>query len=110
MNASVGEVMALEYRNDAYSDDRRTFQCYIANSQSNEYDMFIAIYADAEYNDLLYLSELLRPGSAFEQVTLERALPPGDHEVYVAFTQVEETDGEQAIRGQNRVTMNFHVL
>lgn len=110
MNASAGELMALSYKNDAYSEDGRTFQCYIANSPFNQYDMFIAIYADAAYTELLYLSELLRPGAAFERVTLERELPLGDNEVYVAFTQVEEADGQQAIHGQNRVTMNFHVL
>lgn len=110
MYADVGNVMALEYKNDAYSEDGRNFDCYIANSASNEYDMFIAIYADPGYEELLFLSDLLRPGSAFERIELEKALDWGEHEVYVAFTQVEEADGQQAIRGQNRVTMAFHVM
>lgn len=110
MYADAGNMMALEYKNDAYSEDGREFECYIANSVSNEYDMFIAIYADAGYSDELFLSQLLRPGSAFGRVELERTLEQGDHTVYVAFTQVKEEDGQQAICGQSRVTMTFHVV
>lgn len=110
MYKNVGNMMALEYKNDAYSEDGRDFECYIANASGNEYDMFIAIYADAEYTEELFLSQLLRPGSAFERVELERALEKGDHTVYVAFTQVDEEDGEQVIHEQSKVTMTFHVV
>jgi len=101
--------MALEYKNDAVSDNGTDFSCYIANSVDNQYDMFIAIYADIGFTDELYLSQLIRPGTAFEQVTLNRALDPGKHEVYVAFTTVETTEDEQIIHGQSLVTMNFIV-
>jgi phenylpyruvate tautomerase PptA (4-oxalocrotonate tautomerase family) len=110
MYADLGNVMALEYKNDAYSENGREFECYIANAMSNEYDMFIVIYADAEYREELFLSQLLRPGTAFERLELERTLEKGDHTVYVAFTQVEEEDGEQVIHGQSKVTMTFHVV
>jgi phenylpyruvate tautomerase PptA (4-oxalocrotonate tautomerase family) len=105
------DMMALSYKNDAYGENGRDFQCYIANAPGNEYDMYIAIYADEEYSELLFLSKLLRPGTAFERLELERALEKGDHTVYVAFTQVEEDDdGKQAIHAQSRVTMTFHVV
>jgi hypothetical protein len=100
-------AIALEYKNEAYSEDGVNFDCYIANSASNLYDMFIAIYGNAELTDELFLSKLIRPGQAFEQVELSRALPVGEHEVFVVFTQVEEKDGEQSICGQRAVTMNF---
>lgn len=101
--------ITLSYRNDAFSEDGKTFSCYIANSVDNKYDMFIGIYADTELTDLLYLSQLLRPGSAFETVTLDRALEPGIHQVCVVFTTVETTEEEQLIHGETAVTMNFTV-
>jgi archaellum component FlaG (FlaF/FlaG flagellin family) len=102
-------AIALEYKNDAFSDDGVNFACYIANSLSNRYDMFIAIYGNAELTDELFLSKLIRPGQTFEQVTLNRALEKGEHQVFVVFTQVDEVDGEQTICGQRAVTMNFFV-
>jgi hypothetical protein len=59
--------------------------------------------------DELFLSKLIRPGQTFEQVTLNRALEKGEHQVFVVFTQIEEVDGEQNICGQRAVTMNFFV-
>jgi hypothetical protein len=103
------ETMGLEYKNEALSDDGINFTCYIANALSNEYDMFIAIYGDEALTDELFLSGLLRPGTAFDHITLEHSLDPGSHTVYAAFTQVEETDGEQAIHAQVIVVMNFTV-
>ncbi len=109
-NAKNGMV-ALEYQNDAFSEDGKTFSCYIANASSNLYDMFLAIYADAGYTDQIFLSGLVAPGSGFEEITLDRALDPGDHTVYVAVTQVE-TDGEtgeQVMKNQVMHTIEFHV-
>lgn len=101
--------IALEYKNDALSSDGQTFACYINNAPSNTYDEFIGIYADAEYTDQLFLSELIRPGTGFDSITLDRALDAGSHLVYVVYTQVSEEDGEQVMRGQTAVTMNFVV-
>lgn len=102
-------AMGMEYKNDAFSENGVDFACYIANAARNEYDMFIAIFSDDALTDELFLSGLLRPGTAFEAISLERALPQGDHEVYVAFTQVRDVDGEWVIQGQVIVTMDFHV-
>lgn len=106
MKAAEGEI-ALEYKNDATSEDGTTFSCYIANSVSNSYDMYIQIFADAELTDELYLSGLLRPGTAFDTITLNHALDPGSNTVYVAFTQVEKDLA--SIHAQVFVTMNFNV-
>jgi len=102
--------MTLSFQNDAYSTDGITFDCYIANHPSNEYDMFVAIYADEAYTDQLYLSKLLRPGTAFNNIQLERKLDPGDYTVHIAYTQVEVVDGAQSIHDQQLVTMQFHVI
>ena len=108
-NAQDGNV-GLKYKNNAYSDDGVNFECYIVNSDSNIYDMFLTIYADAELKDQIFLSELVPPGSGFENITLDHALEPGDHTVYVALTQVKtDENGEQVIHNQVVHTMDFHV-
>lgn len=101
--------VALDYKNSAVSSDGQTFACYINNSERNKYDMFIGIYADKAYTDELYVSELLRPGTGFDQITLNRSLDKGTHTVYVAYNLVDEEDGEQVIKGQLVVTMEFTV-
>ncbi len=108
MYAKVDEGnIALEYRNDAFSEDGKNFECYIGNSLANEYDMYIGIYSDNTFKDELYLSGLFRPGEAFKNVELNHALEKGDHRVYVSFTQVEKD--LETIHGQIMVTMDFHV-
>lgn len=99
--------IALEFKNNAYSKDGKTFECYLGNSPINKYDMFIAIYTDASFDDQVYLSGLVPPGSAFEEITLDRTLEVGDHRMCVAFTQVED-DGVTA-HAQTLYTMDFHV-
>ena len=109
-NAEDGYV-GLKYQNDAYSTNGTDFECYIANSESNVYDMFLTIYADTELTDQIFLSGLVPPGSGFESITLDHALEPGDHTVYVALTQVDtdEETGEQTIKNQAMHTIEFHV-
>lgn len=99
--------MALEYSNDASSTDGKKFACYIANAQANSYDMYINIYADQALKDEIFLSGLVPPGKAFQEIELKKALPAGTHRVYVAFTQVE--DDHATIHGQVMVTMDFTV-
>lgn len=108
-NAEEGRI-GLKYRNDAYSTDGINFECVIANSSSNIFDMYLNIYADAEFTDQIFLSELVPPGSGFDHITLEHALEVGDHTVYVVLTQVDtDENGEQVIKNQVRHTMDFHV-
>jgi len=104
--AAEGGV-ALEYKNDAFSTDGTNFTCYVANAVENSYDMYIQIFADQELTDQLLLTGLIRPGSAFDNITLDHALDPGTHRVYVAFTQVEEN--LETIHAQVFVTMDFTV-
>lgn len=108
-NAEEGNV-GLKYKNDAYSDNGTDFECYIVNSESNKYDMFLSIYADAELTDQIFLSQLVPPGSGFENITLDHTLEVGDHTVYVALTQVDtDEDGKQVMKNQVLHTMDFHV-
>lgn len=108
-NAKNGRISLL-YQNDAFSSDGKTFSCYIANNKLNLYDMFIGLYADSDLTDQLYLSGLVRPGSGFDQLTLDHALPAGENTVYVVLNQVKtDEDGQQTITGQVVHTMKFHV-
>ena len=110
MQNAANNSVALRYQNNAFSDDGINFECYIANSTGNLYDMFLAIYADAEMTDQLFLSELIRPGSGFEKIKLNHTLGPGVNTVYVAATLVDtEEDGTQVIKSQVVHTMDFHV-
>lgn len=104
--AAEGEV-ALEFKNEAYSSDGENFSCYIANSTMNSYDMYVQMFSDAELTNQLLLTGLIRPGSAFDNITLEHALDTGTHRVYVAFTQVEEDLA--TIHAQVVVTMDLIV-
>lgn len=108
-NAKDGNV-ALLYKNNAYSTNGTDFTCYIVNSASNKYDMFLTIYADDAMTDQVFLSGLVPPGSGFESITLDKALDPGDHTVVVAVTQVDnDENGQQVIKNQVMHTMEFHV-
>lgn len=105
--------MGLEYKNTAISSDGKTFMCYIGNSASNSYDMFFTIYADQEMTDVLFLSELLRPGSRFEEITLEKTLEPGEYDVYLVHTQVKDNEEDekklQVIHAQIATTLHLIV-
>lgn len=108
-NARDGNI-ALMYRNDAFSENGKDFSCYIVNSSSNKYDMFLTIYADDALTDQVFLSGLVPPGSGFEQITLDRALGSGSHTVNVVLTQVDTDEaGAQVIKHQVAHTMDFHV-
>jgi len=97
----------IEFKNEAYSTDGKNFECYIGNPASNKFDMYIGIYADDAMEDELFLSGLIRPGSAFDHIELERELEKGEHVVSVALTQVEED--LETIWNQAFITMNFIV-
>jgi len=99
--------ITTEYRNDASSTDGTNFDCYLGNAPENGYDMYIQIFSDAELTDQLFLSQLLRPGTVFENITLDHPLDAGTHRVYVALTQVEED--LETIHAQVFVTMDFTV-
>jgi hypothetical protein len=104
-----GQKIGLLYQPEARSTDGVTFQCHIGNSTSNVDDLFLAIYGDPDLTDELFLSELLRPGTAFEEITLEHSLPAGRNTVYAAFTTVVQDEGELKIHNQAIVTIDFIV-
>lgn len=114
--AAEGEGIGVEYKNEAFSLDGETFACYIGNSSDSSYPLFITVYGDDQYQEELFVSGLLKPGQAFNQITFSRALEHGPHTLPVCYTQVFEphTEGNDtddfAIRGQTVITLNFNVL
>lgn len=107
--AAEKKPMSLKYRYDATSRDGVNFDCLLANSPDNDDDMFIAIYTDTTFQEELFLSELLRPGTAFEHITLNRQLEKGSHDVVAAFTLVKTEDGQQSITQQQFIGLRFTV-
>jgi hypothetical protein len=105
-----GPGLSIDYKSDAYSANGKDFECYIGNSDVNSEDMYIQICSDSAMTDTLFLSQLIRPGYAFRNITLDRAFPVGDYTFYVCFTTVGVENGEQAITGQTTVAVDFHVV
>lgn len=112
LQAAVDEMMeeskdtvGLYFTPSASSSNGTDFTCFLGNSASNAYNAFYAIYADAELTDLIFLSDLLRPGEAFQSITLEHALPKGTTMVYCALTLVEED--LETIHNQAIFTVDF---
>jgi uncharacterized protein YxeA len=89
MKNAAGDV-SLEYKNDAVSNDGTHFDCYLANSDLNTEDMFIAIFKDASLEEQVYLSGLLRPGTSINKFESEIKFEPGLHSVVALFTSVGE--------------------
>ena len=104
------EPFVLEYKETATSKNGVDFDCYIANAKENSYDLFITLYGDSAQTDELFKSQLLRPGTSFRTITLNHALNPGTHTVYLLFTQVEENDGVFSVHNELNVSLTFTVL
>jgi len=102
----TGEI-ALEYQNIAFSENGTNFSCYLANSEKNTEDMFIALYKDASYAERIYLSGLLAPGTVIENFTSEMDFAPGVHEIVAVFTTV--ADDHQTMTGQISVAIKLDV-
>lgn len=103
----ASQSMVVSYKGDAFSEDGKTVSCYIANSDANPLDMYIGIYKGDELEDQLFLSGLMRPGQAYEEIELEKTLPKGDHECTLLMTQVE--DDHATIHGQVALGITIHV-
>ncbi len=99
--------ISLEYKNVATSNDGREFSCFIANSAKNKYDMYLGIYKDASYQEELFLTQLLRPGSGIQSFTCSEALEPGTYDVVLVFTLVKED--HQTIKSQTSVAYTLTV-
>lgn len=99
--------MVLEYETEANSADGQNFVGYLANAAENSYDMYFDIYADSKMTDEIFLSGLVPPGSALENIKLNRKLKSGNHDAYLVFTTVE--DDHEAIHAQVAVKITLKV-
>lgn len=106
MQAKDGQI-SLEYKNVANSSDGSSFDCYIANSAKNKYDMYLGIYTDASYKEELFLTQLMKPGSGIKNFRSKKKLESGQHNVVLVFTLVEED--HKTIHTQTVVTYVLNV-
>ena len=114
--AAAEEGVSVEYKNEAFSTDGTSFACYIGNPRRSPYPMYITIYADTTFQEELFISGLLKPGQAFNKVTMSRTLEEGVNVLPICYTQVyephtEKNDSDEfKIRGQAVITLNFNVF
>jgi len=99
-------TMALEMKTEAVSSDGTNFDCYIANSVSNNYDMFVVIYLD-ETQEELYRSGLIPLGSRIEKFTSSVKLSPGTYVGTIVYNQVE--DDQATIHSQVNIGLQLIV-
>lgn len=106
----MGQI-AVSYQGQAFSENGKDFSCYIANSKANEYDMYIGIYESGKEADPtvppLFLSGLIKPGEAFETITLTRTLDPGTYDCTLSMTLVD--DDHQTLKGQTLLGYTLEV-
>lgn len=107
----MGQI-AVSYKGQATSENGKDFSCYIANSKANEYDMYIGIYEAGKETDPdtdpLFVSGLMKPGEAFESITLDRTLDPGTYECTLSMTLV--ADDHQTLKGQALLGYTLEVI
>lgn len=106
MKNEDGKV-SLEYKNAASSSDGKKFNCYIANSMNNKYDMYLGIYSDSTCEEELYLSKLLKPGTGIEEFECNKKLSPGNYSVILVFTLVGED--HKTIKSQTPIAYTLNV-
>ena len=107
LQKNAGDNISLEYRNEAISKDGKTFQCYLANSELNTEDMFIAIFTDASMSEQVYLSGLLRPGTSIQEFQSEIQFEPGEYSLVAMFTSV--SDDHETMTSQIAVELKVTV-
>ncbi len=89
--------ITLEFKNMMVSDDGVNFACFLGNSKDNDYDMFLTIYEDQALTKVLYVSQLLRPGSRFEKVAFQEQMKPGKYTAYIVYSQVQDEKNEEVM-------------
>jgi hypothetical protein len=82
-------TMALDMKVSATSDDGTNFQCNIANSSRNSFDMYMILYLD-ETQEEIYRSGLIPVGKKIDHFATSRPLEAGSHDCTLTYVQVED--------------------
>ena len=98
--------MALKMQTQAVSSDGQHFTCYLGNSTSNTYDMYMVLYLD-DTQEEIYRSGLVPVGAHIEEFDLEEPLPSGNYETTLVYNQVE--DDQETIHAQVNVGLTLIV-
>lgn len=91
--------ISLAHKNQAYSADGESFECYINNNADNKYDIYVTVYNNQSAEEMLYISGLIPPGSGIDHFKSEVKLGSGAYDALLVITQVEE-DHETIHGGQ----------
>lgn len=104
---SQPDGVAIRFVPMARSEDGENFVCEIANSYANALDMYIDIYLDANYEEEIYLSGLMRPGEGITSFKTNRVMSKGTYDVVLVATTVE--DDHKTLVGQSAVALTLVV-
>lgn len=99
--------ISLNFNNWAVSEDGINFDCFLGNSSENTYDVYYDMYMDSSFQDRIFITGLIPPGSGIEHFTSEIDLDPGTYEAVLVLTQVE--DDHATIHTQTSVAITLKV-
>lgn len=100
--------ISLAHKNQAYSKDGESFDCYINNNADNKYDFYVTVYDNRNADEMLYISGLIPPGSGIDSFKSEVKLDSGAYDALLVITQVED-DHETIHGGQLFLALRLNV-
>lgn len=100
--------ISLAHKNQAYSTDGESFDCYINNNADNKYDFYVTVYNNQNADEMLYISGLIPPGSGIDHLKSEVKLDSGEYDALLVITQVED-DHETIHGGQLFLALRLNV-
>lgn len=98
--------MALEMKPEAIGEDGETFECMLANSVKNKYDMYMTLYLD-DTQEEIYRSGLIPVGKKIDSFKINKKLDKGTYVCTLVYNQVE--DDHSTIHAQVNVGLNLVV-
>jgi len=98
--------MALEMKTEAISSDGENFECKLANSVKNKYDMYMVLYRD-DTQEEIYRSGLIPIGKEISSFKVNKKLEKGTYVCTLVYNQVE--DDHSTVHAQVNVGLNLIV-
>lgn len=90
-----------------FEDAQAEGEARIENVPSNRYHMQVDIRLD-ETGELVYASDLIRPGYSIEKIRLNKKLAPGEYAATATFSAI--TQQEMQLFGQAAANIRLYVL
>lgn len=105
-NTDESQLFAVSINSKIYVNKDNTALAYIKNDKSNEYNMQVKI-KDSSTGDMLYESEIIKPGSEIDSITLKNNMKVGNNNAAAEFYALDVKTGK--IQGNVIVDVVFIV-